>query len=314
MTIALTISSLDTSSFEEQEVQEQSGRGQKSLHLDGGVVGESHYPVVSGTYDGGAVASSLLLDAGHDQTTDGGDVEQHGLAWLAWRLGAAHTLLAAFGLDLVLELVDAVVHFQVQVAVALARVDELAHVGTLAVLDVVDVDDWTSPAQEGAGAWSFELEERSVVGLFVVVSELDVEGEGTAATTEELTSAAVRLLTGSEELDTGLLATLVDVEDGVGVLTFAAGSDFGDVDLLLDEETFLVESFEASWDLASSSAWCLDKHHWGLSIDNLLGAWLSIDNLLSTWLSIHNLLGTWLGIDDLLLLRDHLCWKVLVTN
>jgi len=293
LTITLT-RSLETTSFEEQVVQEDGGSGQQSLGFDGGVVGESHHPVVGGTHDGGAVAGGLLHDAGHNQPTDGGDVEVDSLAWLAWVLGALDTLLAAVSLSLVLELVDTVVDLQVQVAVALAGVDKLAEVGTLAVLDVGDVHDWTTPAHEGAGAWSFELEERLVVGLWVIVSELDVDGEGTAATGEELTSAAVGLFTGSEELDTGLLATLVDVEDGVGVLTFAAGGDFGDIDLLLDEEAFLVETLEAGWDLAGTS-------NLRLGIDNLR---LSIDNLLGTWLSIDNLLGTWLSIDDLLL-RNH---------
>jgi len=164
-----------------------------------------------------------------------------------------HTGLAASGGHLVHESVGSVVDLGVQIAVAaLVWVHHLAEVGSLATFDVVDVDDWSGETHESAGAWSFDLEEWLVVNLLVVVSELDVEDEWSAGTTEEKSGAEVGGFSSSEELDTGLFTRLVDGEDGVAVLTFAATGDFSDVDLLLDEDAIFVDSFEAREGLARS--------------------------------------------------------------
>jgi len=176
-----------------------------------------------------------------------------------------HTGLAASGDDLVHKSVGSVVHLSVQIAVAaLPWVHHLAEVGSLATFDVVDVDDGSGETHESAGAWSFDLEEWLVVDFLVVVSELDVEDEWSAGTTEEKSGAAVGGFSSSEELGTSLVTRLVDAEDGVAVLTFAATGDFSDVDLLLDEDTIFVESFEAREGLTSSlELWLLLL--WGIA-------------------------------------------------
>jgi len=116
-----------------------------------------------------------------------------------------------------------------------------------------DVDDGSVEAVESAGAWSFDLEEWLVVHSLISVSELDSEQEWSAGTSEALSGTAVGCFFGSEDFDTGLFARLVHVVDEVAVLSFTATADFGDVNFLLDIDTFFAdESVEAREGLGGS--------------------------------------------------------------
>jgi len=163
------------------------------------------------------------------------------LAWSAWISTTQDTSLAALGNDLVHNSVGCIVHIKLVVTVAeLEWVHDLAEIGLLAIFDVSDVHNWSSKAEDSAGAWSFDLKESTVVDLEVSVSELNSHLERSAGTSEGLSSTAVRLFLSSEDFNTGLFTRLVDGMDEVGVLSFTATGNFGDVDLLLDVDSFLV--------------------------------------------------------------------------
>jgi len=236
-------------------IGKQCSAGQQSLVLDGSVSWESHSEVVSVRVHRSAVTSSLLLERSDDHTTSACELEVDSLAWSAWVVTAQDTSLTALGNSLVSKSVGLVVDVKVVVTVAeLEWTDDLADVFSLATFNVVDVDHWSGEAEESASAWSFELEERSVVDLWVSVSELDDHLEWSAVTSQDLSGAPVRLFLSSEDLNTSLLTSLVEVVDEVGVLSLTATEDLSNIDLLLDIDTSLVgESFHTRRGLSRGS-------------------------------------------------------------